>query len=29
MAVDGLLVWLRERDGAARVLYLPQIIETW
>ncbi len=24
--VDGLLVWLRARDGASRVEYLPQII---
>lgn len=24
--VDGLLVWLRERDGAAHVSYLPQIV---
>ncbi len=23
--VDGALVWLRERDGMARVRYLPQI----
>ena len=24
--VDGCLVWLRRRDGAARVRYLPQIV---
>lgn len=24
--VDGVLVWLRKRDGMARVRYLPQII---
>ncbi len=24
--VDGILVWLRRRDGMARVRYLPQII---
>ena len=24
--VDGCLVWLRRRDGAARVQYLPQIV---
>jgi len=24
--VDGLLVWLRARDGAARVLHLPQMV---
>ena len=24
--VDGVLVWLRERDGMARVRYLPQIL---
>jgi putative endonuclease len=24
--VDGALVWLRERDGLARVRYLPQIV---
>lgn len=24
--VDGLLVWLRRRDGMARVSYLPQIV---
>ncbi|MBU6323642.1 YraN family protein [Patescibacteria group bacterium] len=24
--VDGCLVWLRERDGMARVRYLPQIL---
>ena len=24
--VDGCLVWLRKRDGAARVRYLPQIV---
>ncbi len=24
--VDGCLVWLRERDGMARVRYLPQIV---
>ncbi len=24
--VDGVLVWLRRRDGAARVRYLPQIV---
>jgi len=24
--VDGLLVWLRSRDGAAHVSYLPQIV---
>lgn len=24
--VDGLLVWLRRRDGMARVAYLPQIV---
>ena len=24
--VDGALVWLRERDGMARVRYLPQIV---
>lgn len=26
LAVDGVLVWLRERDGVARVSYLPQIL---
>ena len=25
--VDGILVWLRERDAFARVRYLPQILE--
>ena len=24
--VDGILVWLRKRDGMARVRYLPQIV---
>lgn len=24
--VDGILVWLRRRDGVARVRYLPQIV---
>ena len=24
--VDGVLVWLRERDGMARVRYLPQLL---
>lgn len=24
--VDGCLVWLRERDGVAHVVYLPQIV---
>lgn len=24
--VDGVLVWLREKDGMARVRYLPQIV---
>lgn len=24
--VDAILVWLRERDGAAKVTYLPQIL---
>ena len=24
--IDGLLVWLRERDGVARVVYLTQIV---
>lgn len=24
--IDGVLVWLRERDGMARVRYLPQIV---
>ena len=24
--VDGTLVWLRRRDGMARVSYLPQIV---
>lgn len=24
--IDGLLVWLRERDGMAQVRYLPQIL---
>jgi len=24
--VDGCLVWLRRRDGMARVRYLPQIV---
>jgi putative endonuclease len=24
--IDGCLVWLRERDGLARVTYLPQIV---
>jgi len=24
--VDGVLVWLRERDGMAKVTYLPQIV---
>jgi Holliday junction resolvase-like predicted endonuclease len=24
--VDGCLVWLRARDGVARVMYLPQIV---
>jgi putative endonuclease len=26
LAVDGVLVWLRARDGVARVSYLPQIL---
>ncbi|MES2668489.1 MAG: YraN family protein [Patescibacteria group bacterium] len=26
VAVDAVLVWLRARDGAARVSYLPQIL---
>ena len=24
--VDGILVWLRERDGRARMRYLPQVV---
>jgi putative endonuclease len=24
--IDGILVWLRERDGMARVRYLPQLL---
>ncbi len=24
--IDGCLVWLRRRDGAARITYLPQIV---